>query len=64
MKWDQIETKWAAMTRRVRGDWTPDRPDMSAKSMRRIPRPEMTPGLLADRTSAIITTGRQKTPNE
>jgi len=21
MKWDQIESKWAAMTRRVRGDW-------------------------------------------
>ena len=21
MKWDQIESQWAAMTRRVRGDW-------------------------------------------
>ncbi|NGM47572.1 hypothetical protein G5B31_18705 [Rhodobacter sp. SGA-6-6] len=24
MDWDQIENKWAAMTRRVRGDLTPD----------------------------------------
>ncbi len=25
MKWDQIENKWAAMTRRVRADWSTDR---------------------------------------
>ena len=24
MNWDQIESTWAAMTRRVRGDWPPD----------------------------------------
>lgn len=23
MKWDQIERKWAAMTRRVQCEWTP-----------------------------------------
>ena len=25
MNWDQIESNWAAMTRRVRADWTIDR---------------------------------------
>jgi hypothetical protein len=25
MKWDQIENKWAAMTRRIRADWAADR---------------------------------------
>ncbi len=29
MKWDQIETKWALMTRRIRADRCDDRTDVS-----------------------------------
>lgn len=64
MNWDQIETKWAAMTRRVRADWTIERPDMSAKGSRSAARGEVTRAVLAERTAAVAETARQKIAHE
>lgn len=36
MNWDQIESKWAAMTRRIRADWAADRIEMTRKSVRPV----------------------------
>jgi hypothetical protein len=49
MNWDQIETKWAAMTRRIRADWAPDRIDETAAPVRRVKRTEVTLASIADR---------------
>lgn len=38
MDWTQIETKWAAMTLRVRADWTADRADGNTPLARRVAR--------------------------
>jgi hypothetical protein len=32
MNWDQIENKWALMTRRIRADWRDDRPESAVES--------------------------------
>lgn len=64
MNWDQIETKWAAMTRRVRADWTIARPEGLSKVPRMPTRGEGAPAVLADRTSVTAGTARQKTSNE
>lgn len=34
MKWEQIETKWAAMTQRIRADYTSDRIEPTGRSLR------------------------------
>lgn len=52
MNWDQIETKWATMTRRVRADWTIARPERLSKMPRLPVRGEVTQPLLADRNAA------------
>ena len=36
MDWDQIERKWAAMTRRVRADWPIDRLDKTSSITPRL----------------------------
>jgi hypothetical protein len=64
MNWDQIESKWAAMTRRVRADWPTNRPDAMVKVARRIPRPEVKSAILAERSAGTLITTRQKTSNE
>ena len=64
MNWDQIESKWAAMTRRVRADWPSNRPDAIAKSVRGTPEPEVTASILADRKTGVVTGVSQKTFNE
>ena len=64
MNWDQIESKWAAMTRRVRADWTSDTPDAITKSVRGAPDPEVTASGLADRKTGTVTGVSQKTFNE
>ncbi|MES2913541.1 MAG: hypothetical protein V4753_00365 [Pseudomonadota bacterium] len=64
MNWDQIETKWAAMTRRVRADWPIERPDPSSKASRGPARGEVSQGVLADLTSGRAEITRQKTANE
>ena len=64
MNWDQIETKWAAMTRRVRADWTIERPDLVSKASRGPARLDVKPVGPADRKSSSAETARQKTVNE
>ena len=41
MDWDQIESKWAAMTRRVRGDLSLSKAEANAISGRRIAKSEI-----------------------
>lgn len=36
MKWEQIETKWAAMTRRIRADYAADRIEPTGRAMRSL----------------------------
>lgn len=60
MNWDQIETKWAAMTRRVRADWTNDRADIKAPPARRTARIDVIPATIADRQSGTSPDGRLK----
>ena len=62
MNWDQIESKWATMTRRVRADWTIARPDTLPKMPRLPVRGDVTQPLLADRSAAA--TARQKSGKE
>jgi hypothetical protein len=59
MNWDQIESKWAAMTYRVRADWLTDLSDASAKTVRRVPRADARPAVVADRkTESVVSTLR------
>ena len=50
MDWDQIENKWAAMTRRVRADWTADRPDRKGALAHRVTRIDVTAVTRAERS--------------
>lgn len=36
MNWDQIESKWAAMTLRIRGDWAADRIEPTRGTVRTL----------------------------
>ncbi len=64
MNWDQIEHRWAAMTSRVRVDWTIARPESLPKLARRAGRAEDTATALADRRVGVDETSQPKTPNE
>jgi hypothetical protein len=64
MNWDQIEHKWAAMTSRVRADWTIARPEALPKLPRRGGRADETPTVLADRRVGLDEPARSKTPTE
>lgn len=54
MDWDQIESKWVAMTRRVRGDVLTPNVDAIAKLPRRVSKVDAQTSLVADRSSAVI----------
>ncbi len=43
MEWKQIETKWAAMTRRIRADYATDRIATSCGPVRDLPRRDAVP---------------------
>ncbi len=60
MDWDQIENKWAAMTRRVRCDWTTDRADMKKPLARRVTRIDVTHATLTDRQAGTVVDARLK----
>lgn len=60
MDWDQIENKWAAMTRRVRADWSTDRPDPAAKTARRAAKMAAMPLQSGDRQTGIVVDTRVK----
>lgn len=64
MNWDQIESKWAAMTRRVRADWMTDRPDAIAQSVRRTARSDARSAVAADRKADSGINEVQKSSNE
>jgi hypothetical protein len=52
MKWEQIETKWAAMTRRIRADYTADRIEPTGRSMRSLPGRDALSATIADSMTA------------
>lgn len=52
MEWKQIETKWAAMTRRIRADYVSDRIEPSRGSTRDLPRRDAIAANIADSMSA------------
>lgn len=60
MDWDQIENKWAAMTRRVRADWTTDRVDIKTPLARRGARLDVVPTPVADRQAGTVVEARPK----
>jgi hypothetical protein len=60
MDWEQIEDKWAAMTRRVRADWVSDSADLRFIPLGRNTRPDVTPAILADGLSGIVDAARAK----
>lgn len=54
MDWDQIESKWAAMTRRVRGDLSTKNVDATGKMQRRVAKVDAKTGLDTDRSLVVI----------
>lgn len=54
MDWDQIESKWAAMTRRVRGDLPINKLDATGKMPRRVAKADATISIGADRQVSVI----------
>ena len=53
MNWDQIESKWALMTRRIRADWSDDRTNATGPSARAPARRDALAATIADsQTSA------------
>ncbi len=64
MNWDQIENKWAAMTRRVRADLAVDRIGSLPKLSRvGVGSPEKT-AIIADRKAGLDAPKQLKTVNE
>lgn len=54
MDWDQIESKWAAMTRRVRGDLSTKNVDATGKMQRRVAKVDAKTSLDTDRSLVVI----------
>lgn len=54
MKWDQIETKWALMTRRIRADLCVDRTEMTTGSVRPLNRRDTVRPAVADAQLSAI----------
>lgn len=52
MKWEQIEGKWAAMTRRIRADYESDRVEATDGSVRGLKSREGLAASIADSMSA------------
>ncbi|MDO8883335.1 MAG: hypothetical protein U0934_09385 [Pseudotabrizicola sp.] len=62
MKWDQIESKWAVMTRRIRADWGDDRIAAREGSVRTLKRRDDTTPGIADTQVFAVTDSEIKTP--
>jgi hypothetical protein len=60
MDWEQIENKWAAMTRRVRADWVADRADIISLPARRGTRLDVQPAVLTERPTDMVGDPRVK----
>jgi hypothetical protein len=54
MKWDQIETKWALMTRRIRADICDERTDAVGGTIRTLKRRDHLTANIADSQNAAI----------
>ncbi len=52
MKWDQIENKWAAMTRRIRADYAADEGQPTRAALRGMKSRDALPAALADSVTA------------
>jgi len=61
MEWDQIENKWAAMTRRIRADYAADRIGAIGGTGRESKSREAFVATLADTTPASATDSEFKT---
>ena len=54
MKWDQIETKWALMTRRIRADLVDERGDAVSVAVRTLKRQDPVNATIADSQIAAM----------
>jgi hypothetical protein len=63
MEWKQIETKWAAMTRRIRADYIADRIERPGASLRDLPRRDALSAAIADTMSGSANNSDFKTPD-
>lgn len=61
MNWDQIENKWALMTRRIRADWRDDRSDTSGLSGSPSNRRDGLAATIADNQNAAVAETEFKT---
>lgn len=65
MDWDQIQTKWLAMTRRVRSDWPADRSaDQAGIRIHRVAGAEMPSAGIMDLQATTAVDNRLKLPAE
>ncbi len=64
MEWKQIETKWAAMTRRIRADYVCDRIEPSRGSTRDLPRSHALPASIAESKTASAEQPASKTTSK
>lgn len=62
MEWKQIETKWAAMTRRIRADYIADRIERPGASLRDLPRRDAISAAMADSISGTAKDTDLKSP--
>lgn len=60
MKWEQIETKWAAMTRRIRADYAVDRVEPTGRSLRGRPGRDTLAANITDSITASNTASERK----
>jgi hypothetical protein len=61
MNWDQIENKWALMTRRIRADWRDERSDAAERSVLSPMRRDGLAATIADNQNAAVTETEFKT---
>ena len=64
MDWDQIESKWAAMTRRVRGDLSTQDMDVTGKMQRRVAEVDAETSLETDRPLAVVADQQTAMPTQ
>jgi hypothetical protein len=62
MEWEQIENKWAAMTRRVRADWVTNCADLKSLSARRGATLDATPAIRTAHPTGTVADAHVKMP--
>ena len=61
MNWDQIENKWALMTRRIRADWRDERAEAAGGSASMSRRRDGLASAIADNQNTAVTETEFKT---